>query len=159
MPTRQAALEKRRRGDAALAMRLAGATFEEITAAMGFASPKYTQTVIERALASTVTPDQRENMRDIQGRRIERLLRGVWPKAIDGTSAEHLTATRMAKDLIDRYCKLYGLDEPVEVLVHTPTTVELENWVAAVMTAGDVIDVTEHNVIEGAVIEENADAS
>ncbi len=49
-----------------------------------------------------------EHLRDLQQVRIERMLRGLWEKAITGDEA----AVDKALKLLQRQAKLFGLDEP-----------------------------------------------
>ena len=74
-------------------------------------------------------------MRAENGARLERLLRGIWAKATNPDHPEHLAAVKVAKEVIDRHCKLYGLDAPTEVVIHTPTASEIDQWVAGMIGA------------------------
>ena len=67
------------------------------------------------------------------GKRLERLIRSVWTKAIDPENPDHLTAVDKARQLIDRHAKLYGLDAPTEFVVSSPAASELEKWVSTVI--------------------------
>jgi hypothetical protein len=137
----------KRRSEAAVALRIAGATYDDIAATLGYRSSSAAAVQVERALAKTVSPVNREQMRDLAGRRLERMIRSAWPKAVNPDSPEQLPAIRMVKDLIDRHSRLYGLDAPAEIVVHTPTTAEIEQWVASVLTSA-VPDVIEADVVE-----------
>lgn len=139
---------------AALALRLAGAGYDEVADALGLTSARVAREHAETALAARAWGDKsgREQLRAENGARIERLLRSVWGKATNPDHPDHLPAIRVARELIDRHCRLYGLDAPSELVVHTPTSNEIESWVAQVVTmrAGDfaeleasVIDVDE----------------
>jgi hypothetical protein len=141
----------KRRSDAAVALRIAGATYDDIAATLGYRSAAAAAVQVERALAKTVTPINREQLRDLAGRRLERMIRSAWPKAVNPDSPEQLPAIRTVRDLIDRHARLYGLDAPAEIVVHTPTTAEIEQWVASVLTSA-VPDVIEADVVEAEVI-------
>jgi hypothetical protein len=136
----------RRRGEAAVQLRLAGTSYEEIATALSFASPRAARIAVERGLSLQLTGANRDEMREIQLRRLERMLRAVWAKALDPDSPEQMTAVRVGREIIDRICRLYGLDEPIEVLVHNPTTTEIENWIAAVLATGST-DIVEADVV------------
>jgi hypothetical protein len=140
-------LKGKNRGDAALQLRMAGATFDEIAKTLGYRSGAQVQTAVERALAGAVTPEQREKERTLAGKRLERLLRSVWGKANDPDHPEHIAAVRAAKEIIDRHIRLFGQDAPTEIVVHSPTTAELEAWVATVL-AYAVPDVDEVDVVD-----------
>jgi hypothetical protein len=60
---------------------------------------------------------------------------------------------RTARELIDRHIRLFGMDAPTEIVVHSPTTMELEAWVAQVLSYA-ANDVQELDVIEAEVIED-----
>lgn len=95
-------------------------------------------------------------MRQMAGARLERLLRGVWGKAIDPDNPEHLYAATKAREIIDRHAKLFGLDAPTEIVVHSPTLQELESWVAKVV-ASTAEEVEEYDILEGEWSEDGPD--
>src|SRR5215475_7110801 len=115
-------------------MRLAGATWHEIAVGLGYPTERQALVSTERALVKQLqSTDDREKMRRLAGARLERLLRSVWPKAIDPDHPDHLTAVTKAREIVDRHAKLFGLDAPQEIVVHSPTQTELEAWVARVI--------------------------
>lgn len=118
------------RCEAAVALRIEGAPYSEIARTLGYASPALARQAVERSLATTVGSEAREQLRFVEGRRLERLLRSLWGKATDETSEEHLAAIRTAVAIIDRHARLYGLDAPTEMVVYTPAASEIEAWVA-----------------------------
>jgi hypothetical protein len=132
----------RRTGAAALALRLAGAGYDEVADALGLANAQVARDHAERALEARAWDDVegRDRMRAENGARLERLLRGVWAKATNPDHPEHLAAVKVAREVIDRHCRLYGLDAPAEVIVHTPTANEIDQWVAGMiaMSAADL---------------------
>jgi hypothetical protein len=141
----------RRTGAAALALRLAGAGYDEVADALGLGSAQLARDHAERALEARAWDDVegRDRMRAENGARLERLLRGVWAKATNPDHPEHLAAVKVAKEVIDRHCRLYGLDAPAEVIVHTPTANEIDQWVAGMIALGaaDLRDM-ERNIID-----------
>lgn len=147
MAEKKTAGQQRQRVEAALALRIAGATYEEIARALDFASAKVALRTVEMSLAASLAPGERDIARELTGRRLERLLRSVWPKAVNADSPEHLPAVKVARDLIGGYARLYGLEAPTEIVVHSPTTAELESWIAQVLAAG-VPTVIEADVLE-----------
>lgn len=128
----------RRTGAAALALRLAGAGYDEVADALGLTSAQAARDHAEKALEARAWDDVegRDRMRAENGARLERLLRGVWAKATNPDHPEHLAAVKVAKEVIDRHCRLYGLDAPAEVIVHTPTANEIDQWVAGMIALG-----------------------
>jgi len=128
-----------RNGNAAVALRLAGASYGEIAEALAFADAKAARSAVETTLAATATEHSRDQLRGEEAARLERLLRGVWAKATNPEHAEHLPAAKVALAIIDRHVRLHGLDAPTEVVVHSPTAAEIDAWVAG-MTATSMKD-------------------
>lgn len=154
----EAIIPRNRKADAALSMKTAGASWAEIAQALGFPTPRAAMLATERALVRQMTTeDDKAKLRAIAGARLERLLRGIWTKAIDPDSPEQMTAVSRSRELIADYTKLYGLAAPTELVVHTPTQTELEEWVLR-MTATMVPDVEEADIWEGEVVEEDPEA-
>ena len=148
-----------RKANAAIQLRLAGATWEEIAQSLGYPTARLALVATEKALEKQLNTEDRDKMRRLAGMRLERLLRGIWTKAIDPDHPEHLLATTKAREAIADYRKLYGLDAPTEVIVHSPTVAEIERWVSSVVSYSvpqveeyDIIDVDdddEQRAIEG----------
>jgi hypothetical protein len=148
----KATVARNRKADAAVSMRLAGATWQEIAATLGFPTPRQALVATERALARQLGTEQdREKMRQLAGARLERLLRAVWTKAIDPENPEQLVAFGRAREAIADHRKLFGLDAPSEVIVHSPTMGEIDAWVAQVLTLQGK-EVQQFDVITGDVI-------
>lgn len=124
-----------RKANAALQMRIAGASWEDIAEVIGYPTPRAALVSTERALERELkTEESQKHMRSMAGKRLDRLLRGVWPKAINDDHPEHLMAVDRARLLIDRHAKLYGLDAPTEFVVTNPSQSELERWVSEVIS-------------------------
>lgn len=149
-----------RKANAAIQLRIAGASWDEIAQSLGFPTPRAALVATERALEKELkTEENQAQMRSLAGKRLERLLRGVWTKAIDPSHPEHLLAVDKARQLVDRHAKLYGLDAPTEVVVSNPAQQELEQWVATVINetkpALEEADIFDAEVVED---EEGPDA-
>jgi len=142
-----------RKSNAAIQMKLAGATWEEIARALGYPTARQALVATEKALERQLHTEDRDQMRRLAGARLDRLLLGVWPKAIDGAHPEHLIAVTKAREIVDRYAKLFGLDAPTEIVVHTPTQSELEAWVTRVAQLRTPL-VEEYDILDGEVVEE-----
>jgi hypothetical protein len=144
-----------RKANAAIQMRLAGATWHEIAIALGYPTERQACVATERALIKQLeSGEDREKMRKLAGARLERLLRSAWPKAIDPDHPDQLLALTKCREVIADHRKLYGLDAPSEVVVHTPTLSELEGWVAQVLSIGQP-QVVEYDILDGEVIEDD----
>lgn len=136
-------------GRAGLALRLAGASYAEIADTLALADAAEARDLVCNELAARdVDADERIALRAEEAARIERLLRGVWAKATNPHDPEHLPAARVALSMVDRHARLLGLDMPTEVVVYTPTTTEIETWVAEMVSkSSSVIDVEEADVL------------
>lgn len=146
-----ASTQVRRSGQAATALRLAGASFAEVAEALGLANAGEARTLVERDLADrSGDEDQRKQMREEEAARIERLMRSVWAKATSPDDPEHLPAVRTALSLIDRHARLLGLDMPQEVVVYTPTTSEIDTWVTQMLNMQAALpgEVIEDDILE-----------
>jgi hypothetical protein len=142
-----------RNGAAAVALRLAGASYTEIAEALALTDAKAARSAVETTLAAQTTEQTREQLRGEEAARLERLLRGVWGKATNPDHAEHLPAAKVALAIIDRHVRLHGLDAPAEVIVHSPTTAEIDAWVAS-MTA---VSLTDLRALEASVVDDVID--
>lgn len=140
-------LQRYRKADAALSLRMSGASWADIAQALGFPTARAALTATERALVRQLDESDREKMRLLAGARLERLLRSIWQKAIDPADPDQMAAVTRARELIDRHAKLFGLDAPTEIVVHSPSQSELEDWVLR-MTATMVTEVEEPDIFE-----------
>lgn len=122
----------RNKATAALGLRLAGASFEEIADTLNMPDHAYARRAVEQALAEEVTTEDRRHHRTLANLRYERLLRAVWGKAINPESPEQLPAARSAREIIDRMVTLNGAAQPAEVIVHNPGDKELIAWLEKV---------------------------
>jgi hypothetical protein len=135
---------------AAVALRLAGANYTEIAETLGFHDAAVAQAAVERHLASIAadtSAEKRDELRATEGARIDRLIRSVWTKATTARDPEHLPAVRTALALIDRRIKLYGLDAPTTIAVYSPTTSEIDAWVASMSAQQADLGIEEPDLI------------
>lgn len=152
-PDLTAHVARNRKADAALSMKMSGANWSDIAVTLGFPTPRQAMLATEKALVRQLNEDEdRAKMRQVAGARLERLLRGIWNKAINPNDPEQMVAVSRARELIADHAKLYGLNAPTEVTVHSPTNSELEDWVLQ-MTATMVPDVAEPDIFDAEVIE------
>jgi hypothetical protein len=149
------AAQRKRKADAALALRLSGANWPSIAQALGYPTPRAAQLAVEKTLVKQLEGSDREVLRAIAGARLERLLQSVWGKANNTGDPDQLSAVSRARELVADHRKLFGLDAPSEVVVHTPTQDELEGWVLR-MTATMVPDVIEPDIYEADIVESKA---
>lgn len=148
--------QRNRKADAALSMKLSGASWSEVAATLGFPTPRAAMLATEKALVRRLdNEDDKTKLRMMSGARLERLLRGIWTKAISPDDPEQMTAVSRSREIIADYNKLFGLNAPAEVVVHSPTQSELEDWVLR-MTATMVPEVEEPDIFEAEVVESEA---
>ena len=133
-------------GAAAIALRVAGASFADVAVTLGLSGATEALHLVEATLAEQLTPESVEVQRAEASARLEALLAGCWDKATNPDHPEHLLAVKSAREVIDRVIRLNGLDRPTEVVIHTPTSAELERWVAGVLST-DAPAVVEADVI------------
>lgn len=144
---------RERKAHAAVEMLMAGAHLSDICEVLGYPTERTAQVAIELALEQRLlTTDDKTHLRRLAASRLERLLRSVWPKAIDPDHPEHLLANTKARENIADFRRLHGLDAPAEVIVHSPTQIELEAWVARVVRGEEKIE--EYDIVEGEFTEQ-----
>jgi hypothetical protein len=136
----------KQRANAALQLRLAGAPWSTVAEVHNYADAKAAQEAVEKMLAGTATEADRVNGRNLARARYERLLAAIWGKAINAESPEQLPAARAAREFVDRIVALDGLAMPQQVVVHNPSSAEIQAWIAEV--AGRKFDVVEAEVID-----------
>lgn len=151
--------DRKSRTEAAIGLKVAGANYSEIAEVLGYANVDAARTAVERGIAATATEDDRKHQREIASRRLDRLLRGIWKKATDEGNPEQLSAARTALALVDRHIRLWGADAPSEMVIYSPSTGELEAWIAKMARQVRAGLPEELDIIESEVIEDSDDAA
>lgn len=146
-----------RKANAALQMRTTGADWDEIAQVLGYPSGRDAQVATERALEKELqTETSRKHLRHLASRRLEALLRSTWDKATNPNHPDHLAAVDRARSIVDRHAKLHGYDAPTEFVVNTPTTAQIEEWVAGMLQqSGPAIE--EADIFDAEIIEDSAE--
>ena len=145
---------RNRKANAALALAAGGVSWDEIAGSLGYPTARTARIAAEKALERQLnTPEDRAQMRKMAAVRMERLLRGAWPKAINPEHPEHLAALGKCRDLIGDHRKMFGYDAPQEVVVHTPDAAEIEAFVARMITP---LPVAEYDIVEGEVLSDES---
>lgn len=144
---------RERKANAALQLHIAGLSLDEIAEQLGYPDGGAVRVAIELSLERELHEESRDQMRKMVGLRLQRLTKAVWAKAINPDSPEQLAAQREARANLAEFVRVYGLAAPTEVLVHTPTAAELENWVQTVVQKS-VPELEEADIFEGEVIED-----
>jgi hypothetical protein len=102
-PRRLQALEKQRQ---AVTMRIAGASFDDIAEALGYASRAGAHKAIMTAIQSTL-PEPVEAVRQLELNRLDRLWLAVWPAALQGNPQ----AVEACLKIMKRRAEFEGLDK------------------------------------------------
>lgn len=136
------------RAQAAVALKLSGASYPQIAQVMEYASAYDARAAVERALAMSADTDDLGELRVLTSRRLERLLQTVWRRAANDRDPDHLAYVRAALAIVDRHSRLHGLDSPQQMVVHTPSTLEVQRWVQTMVAQVRGEDIVEAEVIE-----------
>jgi predicted transcriptional regulator len=149
--------ETPKRAEAALALRMSGASYTDIAKHLGYSSAYRARTAVERILAETAnSPEERDQQRVLHDRRLNRLLQSVMGKATNPKEQDHLAYNARALAILDRIGKLHGVDAPTESIVYTPSAEKIEALIAKTLTVAQVsLDNDEADIIDADVVEED----
>lgn len=110
--------ESIQRAKAGVSLRIAGASYTDIAETLGYSSAFRARQAVEQALAKAAdSPEDRDQMRVLTSRRINRLLQSVMGKAVNPKDPQHLAYNARALALVDREARLWGVDAPTQVQV------------------------------------------
>jgi hypothetical protein len=98
------------RDQRAWALRLSGATYPEIGAALGVSMQRAQQICARMLKEHSVSSEQVETHRATELARLDRMQRAIWPEALKG----NLGAVDRSLRLSERRSKLLGLDAPTQ---------------------------------------------
>jgi hypothetical protein len=93
-----------------LELRLQGYTFDVIAEHVGYASPGSAHNAYKRGLMRTLQEPSQE-LRDLEIARLDRLMNGVWEKALLGD----VPAVNAVLKILERRAKMLGLDAPAKI--------------------------------------------
>jgi len=94
----------------ALQLALAGEEYQSIADKVGYNSRQAAWKAVKSALNKTVTEDA-EQVKLMQMRRLDRMLKALWPEVLQGNVKAILAAIRVE----ERRAKLLGLDGPIKL--------------------------------------------
>lgn len=134
--TKEVVRARERKVHAAIQMKAGGAEWSEIAEVLGYPTGRHALVAVENALEKELNETDKTFLRSLTSKRLERLIRAVWPKALDPDSPEQMVAVGRARELIADHRKLFGLDAPTEISVHSPDNDEIQSWVAEVAAIG-----------------------
>jgi hypothetical protein len=145
---------RERKADAAVDMYLEkNKTLKVICRKLGYPSESAEMRAIELRLIehSRNNPKTQASVREMIGRRLERLARSVASKAYDENDPEHLNAVTVLRGILTDQAKLYGATAPQQLVVTNPTTEAIEAIAHQIMSHGAVA------AIEGDIFSDDAD--
>lgn len=135
-PTSPRRLKVRERALQALEMRKAGATFDQIAAALHYSDRGQAHHSV-MGLLRMQNEEAAESERQLQLGRCDRLLLGVWANAITG---QDLDSTGMALKIVERICRLLGLDQNSELALHLNQAGMIINVITAIPRPSEIVD-------------------
>jgi hypothetical protein len=103
-------LEAQTKRKQALQLRLAGATYQEIADALGYANRNGAFFIVTSALKS-IPKEEANELRELEKQRLDRLQRAVAKRAHDGEIGAVLASLKISESRR----RLLGLDEPVKI--------------------------------------------
>lgn len=125
----QRAATAERRGKA-IALRLAGMDYDNIAQRLGYADRAAACKDIQRALEANVAQQTQsaDTLREVELMRLDRLQAAAWQAAAQG----NLKAIETVLKVVDRRCRLLGLDAPIkaDISVSDALTSEIERLAA-----------------------------
>jgi hypothetical protein len=137
-----------RKANAALQLRIKLVPWDEVATILGFPNGEAALRATERALEKELRTESRDVLRLLAGRRLDTLLASLWDRATNPEDPDHLAYNAQAASRIAQYAKLMGLDAPTEMIVHSPSESEIQDFVAKV-TKGLVPQLPEADIFEG----------
>ncbi len=124
----------------AVTLRMAGTTFAEIAKQLNYKGRQGAYAAVTRALAENEEVVAHE--RSLALMRLDRMLRGIWPKA---TTGDLLAIDRVLK-LSEERAKLLGLYKPIKVDIRAQLIMEAERLD---LDVDDVLLAAEEIIAEG----------
>lgn len=145
------------RAAAALQLRIDGAGFADIAKVLDLKSPGEARRMVDKALADIPTDmDEVDRIRDLESRRIERILISLMKRGTNPKDPDHLAYARTALAAIKQQTDLHGAAMPTKVdITYNPSAQQLEKWVGQI-TAQAHASVVEGDILDVEVIEDKA---
>lgn len=143
-PGRRVRADALERADTAWRVRVAGGTWSEAAKIAGYSNAENAVRAVRETYGSLPTIT-RDDLRDVWRARLEVLWRNAQRDAAEGKAGAIVAGVRVAQAA----AMLDGLNAPSEVVVHSPTTAELEAWVAVVV--GEAAPALDEGDIFGAI--------
>lgn len=148
------AMDPPTRAAAAVKMAVEGVSYTDIARTLDYESPAAAKKAVWSSIGDVeIDADEVKRKRDLMGRGLGRLLSSCMRRGTNPHDPDHLAYARTCLAIMDRQARLYGLDAPTNLVVHTPTQQQINEYVQHVrqlqiVQAGDV----EADIIEGEVV-------
>lgn len=148
-----------RKAAAALQLKQSGETWEAIAEVLGYPTGRAVLVATERALEKQLGTDESQRfLRQLASRRLDQVLKAIYPKALDPDHPEQMIAATKVREIIATSMKLHGLEAPTQIVHHSPHEAEIDDWVSTVvaskvpaLTEADIFgDIVQGEVVEGA---------
>lgn len=137
------------KAEAALSLKLSGASYTNIAKILGYSSAFRARQAVEQVLANAAdSVEDRDKMRVLISRRLDRLLQSVMGKAVDPKSPDHLAYNARALAIVDRQAKLAGVDAPTQIQI-SASDEQIEAYIARVRPLAQAdMDAEESDLID-----------
>lgn len=152
---------RRRRPEAAAILLVNGMDVSAIAQMLEYPDETTCYKDIENAIAKIGLDSwDKQQLRQIMGARLEK----AWQIAITNAGRRGYPAREAAMSnairAAERLIKLYGLDAPTEVVVHTATSEQINAWVASMLAEKTkALPEEKADVISGTVVRRDADVA
>lgn len=121
------------KAQAAVTLKLYGASYTEIKNTLHYSSAYRARMAVERALASAAdTVEDKEKMRYLINKTLDRLKASVMSKAVNPNDPQHLAYNARALAILDRQARLYGVDAPTQIQI-TQNDQYIQEYLEAVL--------------------------
>ncbi|HCB59083.1 MAG TPA: hypothetical protein DEP82_14505 [Arthrobacter bacterium] len=146
------------KAQAALTLKLYGASYTEIKNTLHYSSAYRARMAVERVLATASDSiEDRDKMRVLISRRLDRLQASVMSKAVNPNDPQHLAYNARALAIIDRQARLHGVDAPTQIMV-TANDQYIEEYINAILPhARADQEQIEADIMDADVLEEGDD--
>jgi hypothetical protein len=151
---RVAAMDPPTRAAAAVQMAVEGAAYSDIAKVLDYETPAAAKKAVWNTIGDVeIDPQEVQRKRELMGRSLGKLLTSCMRRATNPHDPDHTTYVRTSLAIMDRQARLYGLDAPTNLVVHTPTQREIDAYVEQVrhihlVAAGDL----EADILEAEVV-------
>lgn len=143
------------KAQAAVTLKLYGASYTEIKNTLHYSSAYRARMAVERALAAAAdTVEDKEKMRYLINKTLDRLKASVMSKAVNPNDPQHLAYNARALAILDRQARLYGVDAPTQIQI-TQSDQYIQEYLEAVLPHVNADkEQVEADILDADIIEE-----